>query len=85
MPLKIGLQPKLDQRALHQLQRINIQSMKKYKFHQEKNLHMSEIIRKQKHSNFESEYDKLQGATIKGPLAAESYNRLQQLKAMLNK
>ena len=85
MPLKIGLQPKLDQRALHQLQRINMQSMKKYKWHQEKNLHMASIISKQKHSNFESEYDKLQGATIKGPLAAESYNRLQQLKNLLNK
>ena len=83
--MKIGLQPRMDHRALHQLQRINMQSMKKYKFHQEKNLHMAEIIRKQKHSNFESEYDKLQGSTIKGPLAVESYNRLQQLKNLLNK
>ena len=85
MPLKIGLQPKIDHRMLHQLQRINMQSMKKYKFHQEKNIHMASIISKQKHSNFESEYDKLQGATIKGPLAVESYNRLQQLKNLLNK
>ena len=76
---------KLDMRQIQLLQRINKQSMEKAKFHQERNMHMQSIIDRQKAATYESELARFQQATIKGPLSQESYNRLQQLKSILNK
>ena len=76
---------KLDMRQLQLLHHINKQSMEKAKFHQERNIHMQSIIDRQKAATYESELARLQQATIKGPLSQESYNRLQQLKSILNK
>ena len=38
-----------------------------------------------KAATYESEVAQFENARITGPLSQESYNRLQQLKAMLNK
>ena len=74
---------KLDMRQIQQLQRINKQSMAKAKFHQERNMHMQSLIDKQKAATYESELSSFENARIKGALSQESYNRLQQLKAIL--
>ena len=76
---------KLDMRQIQLLQRINKQSMEKAKFHQERNMHMESIINKQKAATFESELARFENARVRGPLSQESYNRLQQLKQILNK
>ena len=76
---------RLDMRQIQLLQRINKQSMEKAKFHQERNMHMQSIINRQKQATYESELARFENARIKGPLSQESYNRLQQLKQVLNK
>ena len=76
---------KLDMRQIQLLQRINKQSMEKAKFHQERNMHMQSIINRQKQATYESELARFETARIKGPLSQESYNRLQQLKTILNR
>ena len=76
---------RLDMRQIQQLQRINRQTLAKHKFHQERNMHMQSIIDRQKAATYQSELERFENARIKGPLSAESYNRLQQLKTILNK
>ena len=76
---------KLDMRMIQQLQRINRQALRKDKFHQERNMHMQNIINRQKSATFESEMARFENARLKGPLSAESYARLAQLKEMLHK
>ena len=81
---KIGAD-RLDMRQITQLQRINKQALAKHKFHQERNLHMQSIIQRQKNATYESELSRLENARVKGPLSAESYNRMSQLKALISK
>ena len=76
---------RLNMRDIQQLQRINKQSLAKAKFHQEKNMHIQSLIDRQKAATYESELARFENARIKGHLSQESYNRLQQLKSMLNK
>ena len=76
---------KLDMRQIQLLQRINKQSLAKAKFHQDKNVHMQSLIDKQRAATYESELARFENARVKGPLSQESYNRLQQLKQLLNK
>ena len=70
-------------RQIQQLQRINRQSMEKAKFIQDRNLHMQSIVDRQKAETYRNELARFENARIKGPLSQESYNRLQQLKAVL--
>ena len=74
---------RLDMRQSQQLQRINKQSMAKAKFNQERNLHMQSIINRQKAATYESELARFENARIKGPFSQESYNRMVQLKGMI--
>ena len=83
MKKKLITADRLDLRQIQLLQRINKQSMAKAKFHQERNMHMQSIVDRQKAATYESELARFENARIKGPLSQESYNRLQQLKAVL--
>ena len=79
-------QKQLDMRAIQQLQRINKQTLQKAKFHGERNQYMTNILNKQKQVTYESEYDRLEAQRVKsGRLGAEAHNRLQLLKALINK
>ena len=80
---KLVTADKLDMRQIQMLQRINKQSLAKSKFHQEKNMHMQSIINKQRAATYESELARFENARIKGPLSAESYNRLEKLKGLI--
>lgn len=71
-------------RMIQQLQRINKQTVQKSKDHQERNMHMQNIINRQKAATYESELARLENARIKGPLSTESYNRMVSLKGLLN-
>ena len=82
---KVVTADRLDMRQIQQLQRMNKQSMAKAKYHHERNMHMSSIIDRQKAATYESELARFQNARIKGPLSQESYSRMSQLKAILNK
>ena len=73
----------LDMRQIQQLQRVNRQSLVKAKFHHERNMHMQNIIDRQKAATYESELARFENARVKGPLSQQSYNRLQILKTML--
>ena len=75
---------RLDMRMIQQLQRITKQTVQKSKDHQERNMHMQNIINRQKAATYESELARLENARIKGPLSQESYNRMMSLKGMLN-
>ena len=74
---------RLDMRQIQQLQRINRQTLSKQKFHQERNLHMQNIINRQRVATYESELSRFEDARLKGPLGPESYARLARLKEML--
>ena len=74
---------RLDMRQIQQLQRINKQTLAKHKFHQERNMHMANIINRQKAVTYESELSRLENARLKGPLSTESYARMERLKQML--
>ena len=85
MKKKLITADRLDLRQIQLLQRINKQSMAKAKCHQERNMHMQSIVDRQKAATYESELARFENARIKGPLHQESYNRMSQLKAILNK
>ena len=74
---------KLDMRQIQQLQRINRQALEKHKFHQERNMHMQNIINRQKSATYESELSRFENARLQGPLSSESYARMDRLKQML--
>ncbi len=76
---------KLDMRMVQQLQRINKQALQKHKFQQEKSMHLQNIANRQRNATYESELARFENARIKGPLSAESYARLQELKELLKK
>ena len=67
------------------LARLNRDAVKQYKHHQEKELLMNEIKRKQRMSTYEGERDRFEAARIKGPLSREQNARLGQLKTLLGK
>ena len=73
----------LNMLQIQQLQRINRQALSKHKFHQERNMHMQNIINRQRAATYESELARFEDARLKGPLSAESYARLERLKQML--
>ncbi len=75
----------LNMRMVQQLQRINKQALQKHKFQQEKSMHLQNIANKQRNATYESELARFENARIKGPLSAESYARLQELKELLRK
>ena len=75
---------RLDMRMIQQLQRINKQTVQKSKDHAERNMHMQNIINRQKAATYKSELARLENARIKGPLSTESYNRMASLKGILN-
>ena len=75
----------LDMKQIQLLQRINKQSIAKVKRNEERNLYMRSFIDRQRAATYESELARFEAARIKGPLSQESYNRLQQLKTILNK
>ena len=74
---------RLDMRQIQQLQRINKQTLAKHKFHQERNMHMANIINRQKLATYENELSRFENARLKGPLSTESYARMERLKQML--
>ena len=75
----------MTQQQVQQLQRINRDGMKRYKFHQEREVLMDTIRRKQRISTYEGEMNRFEAARIKGPLSAEQNARLEQLKTLLGK
>ena len=76
---------KMNMRMIQQLQRINQQALQKEKFHQERKMHINNIINRQRAATYESELDRFENARIKGPLGVEANARLEHLKKMLHK
>ena len=79
--LTTGLSP----RKVEYLARIHRDAIKQYKHHQERELLMNDIKRKQRLSTYEGERDRFEAARIKGPLNREHNARLGQLKTLLGK
>ena len=75
----------LNQHQVEQLARFNHDGMKRHKFHQEREVLMANIKRKQKISTYEGERDRFEHARIHGALSAEQNARLEQLKNLLGK
>ena len=84
-PRKKNLTTGLSQERVEHLQRLNRDGMKRYKFHQEREVLMDTIRRKQRISTYEGERDRFEHARIKGPLNKEQNARLEQLKTLLGK
>ena len=74
---------KMDMRLMEQFNRINKENLAKHKFYAERNMHMANIINRQKNETFQSEYGRLEAARLKGPLGVEANNRLEKLKTIL--
>ena len=75
----------MTQQQVQHLQRVNRDGMKRYKFHQEREVLMADIRRKQRISTYEGEMNRFEHARIKGPLSSEQNARLEQLKTLLGK
>ena len=75
----------MTQQQVQHLQRVNRDGMKRHKFHQEREVLMATIRRKQRISTYEGERDRFENARIKGPLNKEQNARLEQLKTLLGK
>ena len=75
----------LDMHQVQQLQKINREALQKHKFHQERNMHMTNMINRQKIATYEGELDRFEHARIKGPLNTEANARLKELKTLLGK
>ena len=84
-PRRKNLTTNLNQAQVEQLQRFNHDAMKKHKFHQEREVLMANIKRKQKISTYEGERDRFEHARIHGPLSAEQNARLERLKTLIGK
>ena len=84
-PRRQNLTAGLTQDKVEYLARLNRDAMKKYKHHQETELLMNDIKRKQRISTYEGERDRFEAARIKGPLSREQNARLGQLKTLLGK
>ena len=75
----------MTQQQVQHLQRVNRDGMKRHKFHQEREVLMDTIRRKQRISTYEAERDRFEAARIKGPFSKEQNARLEQLKTLLGK
>ena len=75
----------MTQQQVQHLQRVNRDGMKRYKFHQEREVLMDTIRRKQRISTYEGERDRFEHARIHGPLSAEQNARLERLKTLIGK
>ena len=84
-PRRKNLTTHLTQQQVQQLGRFNRDAMKKHKFHQEREVLVANIKRKQRISTYEGERDRFEAARIKGPLNKEQNARLEQLKTLLGK
>ena len=82
-----NLTTNLTQEQVQQLQRFNHDAMKKHKFHQEREVLMANIKRKQRISTYEGEMNRFQTARKFGDPAfsREQNARLEQLKTLLGK
>ena len=84
-PKRQNLTTHLTQQQVQELGRFNRDGMKRHKFHQEREVLMANIRRKQRISTYEGERDRFEHARIKGPLSSEQNARLEQLKTLLGK
>ena len=84
-PGRKNLTGNLNQQQVEQLARFNHDGMKRHKFHQEREVLMANIKRKQKISTYEGERDRFEHARIHGPLSAEQNARLERLKTLIGK
>ena len=84
-PRRKNLTTNLTQAQVEQLQRFNHDAIKKHKFHQEREVLVANIKRKQRISTYEGEMNRFEHARIKGSLSAEQNARLEQLKTLLGK
>ena len=84
-PRRKNLTTNLTQQQVQQLKHFNQDAMKRHKFHQEREVLMDTIRRKQRISTYEGEMNRFEAARIKGPLSAEQNARLEQLKTLLGK
>ena len=84
-PSRKNLTTHLTQEQVQQLKHFNHDAMKRHKFHQEREVLMANIKKKQRISTYEGEMNRFEAARIKGPLSAEQNARLEQLKTLLGK
>ena len=84
-PKRQNLTTHLTQDQVQKLARVNRDALKKHKFHQEREVLMADIKRRQKISTYEGELDRFQHARIKGPLDREQNARLERLKTLIGK
>ena len=84
-PRQKNLTTNLNMAQVQQLQHYNHDAMKRHKFHQEREVLMADIKRRQKISTYEGELDRFQHARIKGPLDREQNARLERLKTLIGK
>ena len=84
-PRRKNLTTNLTQQQVQQLKHFNQDAMKRHKFHQEREVLVANIRRKQRISTYEGEMNRFEHARIKGPLSSEQNARLEQLKTLLGK
>ena len=84
-PKRQNLTTHLTQPQVQQLARVNRDALKKHKFHEEREVLMANIKRKQKISTYEGEMNRFEHARIHGSLSSEQNARLEQLKTLLGK
>ena len=84
-PRQKNLTTNLNMAQVQQLKHFNHDAMKRHKFHQEREVLMANIKKKQRLSTYEGEMNRFEHARIKGPLSAEQNARLEQLKNLLGK
>ena len=84
-PKRKNLTTGLTQDKVEYLARLNRDAIKQHKFHEERNMLMADIKRRQRISTYEGERDRFEAARIKGPLSREQNARLEQLKTLLGK
>ena len=76
-------EPYLRKHEIERLMRIQRQSLKTYNAQQERVKHLEDIKKRQRMQDYETEYDRLRGATVKsGPLHRAAVQRLNELKKM---
>ena len=77
----------LNQQQVEQLARFNHDALKRHKFHQEREVLMANIRRKQKISTYEGELNRFEHHRIHGnpALNREQNARLEQLKTLIGK
>ena len=86
-PRQKNLTTNLSQQQVQQLKHFNHDAMKRHKFHQEREVLMANIRRKQRISTYEGEMNRFEHHRIHGnqELNREQNARLEQLKTLLGK